>query len=405
MEWQLAKRPLVAAAYAVNIAVRGRRGLFGHKEHAGSAREIIRACIDDCWDGTHYRASPGYFRQFWTRDLSFSAPSLARLSPLHRERVIHSFDWAMRTWERRKSHVTTTIHFFDQPVDVFDYGVDCLPLMVAALHRIGADELLREHRSWLEGEIRHYMDEVVDPATGLVRSDRKYSAHRDTMVNRCNAFGNSMVALLAMTVVDLDWDIPEPMAPLALAPQSILLEHFWDERGFFRDSPGDTTPSGEGNIWPFWTGVITDPAVLRQALGTLEAHGFADPYPLKYEPIRKPEIEPLFVRTFMPDYQGATVWTSLGSMYLQLLQTILPAQAATERDRYVEWIERDGTFWEVIDDETGERYHSTLLTKSDESMLWSAIFLDLLEHPDEPPPIMRVAGPPPPEETREAVAA
>ena len=389
MEWQLLQRPLVAAAYAVNLAVRGRRGLLGHEEHAGTAAEIVRACIDDCWDGTHYRASPGYFRQFWTRDLSFTAPALARISPQHRQRVIASFAWALEVWERRESHVTTTIHFFDQPVDVFDYGVDCLPLMVAALHRIGADELLREHRSWLEGEIRHYMDEVVDPATGLVRSDRKYSAHRDTVVNRCNAFGNSMVALLAMTVVDLGWDIPDPMAPLALAPQSILLEHFWDERGFFRDSPGDTTPSGEGNIWPFWTGVITDPAVLRQALGTLESHGFAEPYPLKYEPIRKPDIEPLFVRTFMPDYQGATVWTSLGSMYLQLLHTILPEQAALERDRYIEWIERDGTFWEVIDDETRERYHSTPLTKSDESMLWSGIFLDLLEHPDGPPPVMR----------------
>ena len=240
-------------------------------------------------------------------------------------------------------------------MDVFDYGVDCLPLMVAALRRIGADEVLHEHRSWLEGEVRHYMDEVVDPATGLVRADRKYSAHRDTLVNRCNAFGNSMVALLAMTVVDLGWDIPEPMKPLALAPQSILLEHFWDARGFFRDAPGDDTPSGEGNVWPFWTGVITDPSVLRQALATLEDRGYAKPYPLKYEPMRRPQLEPWFVRTFMPDYQGATVWTSLGSMYMQLLHTIDPEQAQREMHRYVAWIERDGTFWEVIDDETGER--------------------------------------------------
>ena len=109
------------------------------------------------------------------------------------------------------------------------------------------------------------------PRPGMVRSDRKYSAHRDTVVNRCNAFGNSMVALLAMTLVDLGWDVPDPMKPLALAPQSILLDHFWDSRGFFRDSPGDTTPSGEGNIWPFWTGVITDPAVLRQALARLRS--------------------------------------------------------------------------------------------------------------------------------------
>jgi hypothetical protein len=233
------------------------------------------------------------------------------------------------------------------------------------------------------------MDEVVDPATGLVRADRKYSAHRDTLVNRCNAFGNSMVALLAMTVVDLGWDVPEPMKPLALAPQSILLEQFWDPRGFFRDAPGDNTPSGEGNVWPFWTGVITDPSVLRQALATLEDRGYARPFPLKYEPMRRPELEPWFVRTFMADYQGATVWTSLGSMYLQLLHTIDPEQAQREMNRYLAWIERDGTFWEVIDDETGERYSSTILTKSDESMLWSAIFLDLLEHPELPPATMR----------------
>lgn len=70
------------------------------------------------------------------------------------------------------------------------------------------------------------------------------------------------------------------------------------------------------------------------------------------------------------------------------------AQARLEMDRYRSWIERDGTFWEVIDDETGERYSSTLLTHSDEGMLWSAIFLDLLENPDQPPAIMRVSPPP-----------
>lgn len=386
MVWQLIERPLVVAAYALNLAVRTRRGLRRHRRHDGSAAAIIRACIDGCWDGTHYRASSGQFRQFWTRDLSFSAPALARLSLTHRERALRSMDWAIRTWQRRASHVTTTIHFFDQPVDVFDYGVDCLPLLLAAIRRIGADDLLEEHRPWLEAEARHYVDEVVEPRTGMVRSDRRYSAHRDTMVNRCNAFGNSMVALLAMTLVDLGWELPDQLGPLAIAPQSILLDRFWDPRGFFIDSPGD---SGEGNIWPFWTGVISDEAVLRTALTELEQRGYAKPYPLKYEVGRRPAQEPLFVRTFMPDYQGATVWTSLGSMYLQLLHSVDPEQAQVEINRYRTWIERDGTFWEVIDDETGQRYSSTILTHSDEGMLWSAIFLDLLENPDRPPATMR----------------
>ena len=404
MTWQPLQRPLIVAAYALNVVVRARRAIVRRRRRNGTATEIIRAGLEDCWDGTHYRASPGHFRQFWTRDLSFSAPALARLSPQHRERALASFDWAIRTWERRRSHITTTIHYFDQPVDVFDYGVDCLPLMLAALRRIGASDLLEEHRPWLEAEVRHFMAEVVDRETRMVRSDRKYSAHRDTVINRCNAFGNSMIALLAMTLVDLGWDVPKPMQPLATAPQSILLDHFWDERGFFVDTIGDDSPSGEGNIWPFWTGVITDDGILRKALGELEERGYADPYPLKYEVTRRPELEPWFVRTFMPDYQGATVWTSLGSMYLQLLHSFDPVQARVEMDRYVAWIERDGTFWEVIDDETGRAYKSNFLAPSDEGMLWSAIFLDLLENPGEPPAIMRVSPPPPVSEVVEAAS-
>ncbi len=389
MTWQLLERPLIAAAYAVNLGVRARRAIIGHKRHTGSPDQIIHDCIDDCWDGTHYRASPGYFRQFWTRDLCFSAPALARLSEAHRQRVLQSIDWAIGTWRRQDSHVTTTIHFFDQPVDVFDYGVDCLPLLLASLKRLEADALLVEHRSWLEDEVLHYLREVTHPTTGLVREDRSFSAHRDTLVNRCNAFGNSMVALLAMTLAELDWEVPAPIGRLSRDPEHILLEHFWDDRGFFVDRRGDERPSAEGNIWPFWTGVITDASILRTSLAILEKRGFADPYPLKYEVQRRPKQEPFFIRHVMPDYQGATVWTSLGSMYLQLLNAIDPVQASTEIERYLTWIARDGTFWEVIDDATGRPYRSTLLTQSDESMLWSSIFLDLLEHRDAPPSTMR----------------
>jgi hypothetical protein len=389
MAWQLFEHPLIAAAYALNLGVRARRGIIGPKRHKGDARQIIRGCIADCWDGTHYRASPGYFRQFWTRDLCFSASALARLSTAHRSKTLASLEWAIGIWRKRGSHVTTTIHFFDQPVDVFDYGVDCLPLLLAALHRLDAEELLGKHRRWLEREVAHYVNEVVDAQTGMVRADRKFSAHRDTLVNRCNAYGNSMVALLALTLDDLGWPIPEPMQRLATDPQRILMDSFWDKRGFFVDAPGDDQPSGEGNIWPFWTGVITDEAILRQALTMLEKRGYATPMPLKYEVNPRPDLEPFFVRHVMPDYQGATVWTSLGSMYLQLLKTIDPVQAAPEIQRYRQWIERDGPGWEVIDDQTGHEYDSTLFTQSDESMLWSAIFLDLLRHPSQPPATMR----------------
>ena len=386
--WQLIRRPGIALAYAMNLIVRARRGILGPRRHAGDARRIIRASIRECWNGRCLTASGGHFHQFWTRDLCFSSGALARLSESHRAAVLRSLEWAIHTWRRRDSHITTTIHYFDQPVDIFDYGVDCLPLLLAALRQLGGAPLLRQHRDWLMREVAHYVDEVVDTTTGLVRGDRTFSAHRDTMVNRCNAYGNSMVALLAKTLRALQWEVPSSLGQLAEEPARLLITEFWDERGYFVDERGDSRPSGEGNIWPFWTGVVTDPALLRQALAALESHGLADPLPLKYEATRRPESEPRIIRFLMPDYQGATVWTSLGSMYMRLQQSVDPATAQPAIDRYRDWIEREGVFWEVMDDETRRRYRSSFITQSDEGMLWSAIFLDLLEHPELPPPIL-----------------
>jgi len=386
--WQLIRRPGIALAYAMNLIVRVRRAVVGPRRYPGDARQIIRASIKRCWNGRCLTASGGHFHQFWTRDLCFSSVALARLSESHGAAVVRSIEWAIRTWRRRDSHITTTIHYFDQPVDIFDYGVDCLPLLLAALRRLDGAAVLEAHRDWLMGEVAHYVDQVVDPGSALVRSDRMYSAHRDTMVNRCNAFGNSMVALLAKTLRELGWEIPPSLEELSREPERLLMAEFWDERGYFVDERGDTRPSGEGNIWPFWTGVVTNPSVMRAALSALESHGLTDPLPLKYESTRRPESEPPLIRFLMPDYQGATVWTSLGSMYMRLRQSLDPALAQPAIDGYREWIEREGVFWEVMDDQTRERYWSSFVTQSDEGMLWSAIFLDLLEHPDLPPPIL-----------------
>ena len=72
-------------------------------------------------------------------------------------------------------------------------------------------------------------------------------------------------------------------------------------------------------------------------------------------------------------------------MYLQVLRTVDPVLAASETARYVEWIERDGTFWEVMN-ASGQNWVSPRwIMIGEESMLWSAIFLDALEHSDDAP--------------------
>ena len=369
--------PAMLAAYVHTVGIRLRRGVRGHTRHPGDAASIIRACIEACWNGRTFTASPGHFDVFWTRDLSFSAPSLVRLG--HGARVHASLAYALEVWTRRRSHITTTIHYFDRPGDVFAYGVDSLPLFLAALRAADATDLVERHRGWLEAEIGHFDERVVDRSTGLVRSDRTYSAHRDTVENRSNAYGNTMVALIAKTIAETGWFESPFERHFRRDYGRPLIERFW-VGDHFRDALADDTVSGEANVWPFFAGVIADRAMVAPALGYLDANGFCDPYPLRYETARRPEREVWMTRHLLPDYQGSTVWTSLGAIYLQLMGTVDPSRAATEIARYVEWIERDGTFWEVLDARGRPWTSPRWLTVSEESMLWSAIFLDVLEN-------------------------
>jgi hypothetical protein len=375
--------PAILAEYAQNARIRLRRQRRGHTRRGTDAASIIRSGIDATWNGRSFTASPGHFHNFWVRDMAFSSTSLAQTSPEDLARLHASLAWALGVWERRGSHVTTTIHAWEMPADVYDYGVDSLPLLVAALRAADATDLVLRHRAWLEAEVIHFFATVVDPATGLVRSDRKFSAHRDTVTNRSNAYGNSMVALLARTLAETGWTA-NPMEPYFEGDYGrLLMEHFWDG-DHFRDALGEDRSSGEANVWPFWTGVVQDPDAMAAAFSYLQREGYCDPYPLRYEVTRRPELEVWLTRHLLPDYQGSTVWTSIGAMYLQLLREVDPARAEADIERYREWIERDGTYWEVMNGDGTCWVSPRWVLIGEEAMLWGAIFLDILQRPEGP---------------------
>lgn len=453
---EVAIRPFIhPAVIAMGLHVasaRVRRAVGGHRRYPGTAEEILRAGLEDCWSGEHLTASPGTYRQFWTRDTGFAAPSLVRLGDPWPDRLLSSLAWAMGVWRRRGSHVTTTINpLLRWPVDIFDYGVDSLPLLLSSLQALvagggatgeGAAALAHEHRAWIASEVEHFVAEVVDPSTGLVRSDRHFSAHRDTFKNGSTAYANTMVAVLARTVAETDWGpdllsqhfapeapggpqggasaINPPLAmpvagirteasglPAARIPPTriseggggraagvserdggpaastidwglLLRRHFWvGDR--FRDRLGSDETSGEANVWPFFAGLIDDREMLAAGLGSLQREGYTAPYPLRFDATHRVDRLVPAYRLWSADYQTTTSWTSLGSIYLSLLRKLQPETAARELDRMRALIERDGTFWEVLD-ASGEPWRSrSRLSVSDVSMLWGAILLELLE--------------------------
>ncbi len=395
MSKRLWLHPAILAEYAHNAGVRVRRARRGHRRLPGTAAEIIAAGIERDWNGRSLTASPGHFANFWVRDMCFSAVALARGDEIWADRLRASLAWALAIWERRGSHITTTIHAWDRPVDVYDYGLDSLPLLLAALRAAGAGDLVLAHRRWLRREVAHFADRVVDPATGLVRTDRTFSAHRDTVTNRSNAYGNAMVALLAKTLDETGWlDSPFGHHFPGRDWGHLLRTHFWDG-DHYRDSIGELRSSGEANIWPFWTGVEESRDMLGRAFAYLRREGYTSPYPLRYEVTRRPELEVWLTRHLLPDYQGSTVWTSIGAIYLSLLREVEPDLAIEEIARYVAWIERDGTYWEVLDPRTGTCWVSPRkVLIGEESMLWGVIFLDLLrDHGRAPARLSPVAEP------------
>jgi hypothetical protein len=380
--------PAVIGMGARVAGVRAQRAVRGHRRFGGSAEEVLRAGLEACWTGELLTASPGTYRHFWTRDLGFAAPALMRLGAPWPDRLRSSLAWALDAWRRRDSHVTTTINpRFRWPVDVFDYGVDSLPWLVASLRAAGrpGEALARENAGWLAAEVEHYVERVVDPESGLVRSDRHLSAHRDTFRSGSTAYGNAMVAMLGRDIAETGWG-PDVLsrdfrADGALDWSLQLRRHFWSGDRF-RDRIGADPTSGEANVWPFHLGLVNDRAMLAAALETLRREGYATPYPLKFEIDHRRDGQLLAFRLWSSDYQTTTSWTSLGSIYLSLLWQVDPDAARAEIGRLRDLIERDGTLWEVLDSHGRPWRSASRLSTSDSAMLWGAIVLDLLTNKD-----------------------
>jgi hypothetical protein len=338
---------------------------------------VARACIEAAWAGDHFTASGGHFRQFWTRDLGFSTVPLIRTG--YGDRVLASLTWALDAWSRA-GRVTTTIFPGRRPRDVYTLGIDSLPLLVHALRALRVDQadavdaLVARHRPWLEPETRRYARAVLDPQTGRVRRDRRFSSHRDTVLTDDNAYANAMVVALDAGLRDAGW-FPSPIPDGA---RDRFVAAFW--RGDrFVDTPDGDEVTGDGTVFPFWIGAVDDGLGLAPALAAARAAGLADPLPLRYSARYVPAAEDPVQRWFVPDYQGTAIWTSLGAIYLQLLDRVDPAAVEAPLAAYERLVETSGTVWEVLLDDLRPYRGRLGIFRADEAMLWGAILLELLE--------------------------
>lgn len=365
--------PFDVVLLGAGLKVAGRsilRSLFGWKRYPGSAEAVCEAVIDDCWTGEFFAGSAGHFSQFWTRDLAMCTPALCALG--FRERVVRSWAWALERFDRA-GRITTTIFAGRFPRDVYAYGCDSLPFLLFGLKAAGAEQLVHRYRALISREVARYYNRVCDPQLGMARTDGYFSGPRDCMTGRSTTFANTCVAALSRLLDDYP-GLANPFRDLNV-PRAMLKQLWMGD--YFRDSLCRDLPSGDGNIWPFFFDVFTDPEMKRRAFATLEARGFTSPVPLRYFERRLPESELPVPRMFTPNYQGDPSWSQLGPVYLGLLKTVDEPLMQRHRAAVAALIERDGNYLEVYTTQ-GKPYRGRgPFYYADEGMIWASMFLAL----------------------------
>ncbi len=349
------------------------RGVRGHKRYPGNSRDIARAIVRDCWNGTYIQGSAGHFHQFWVRDLGMCTPAFQRMGMAHE--VHRSLAWALDVYERA-GRVTTSIFPGSRAVDIYVYGSDSVPFLMYALRTNEAYDLIDRYRSFLQKEVNRFYKLLLDPKTGLVTRKKTFAEPKDCMKKRSSVFSNAMLAFLAQELESIGgFSIPFDHRGFELK----LRREFWRGDHFIDDLSGEEIISGDANTWPFWLGVVKNEAMLKSALAALESEGLTRPFPLRYFSRRLPHREHFYPRLFTPNYQGDTIWSQVGMVCIDLLARVDRIRALEHLHAYSELIERQGNFLEVYHSD-GRPYTGRFgLYRADEGMIWAAMYLDLAE--------------------------
>jgi hypothetical protein len=332
--------------------------LSGFKRYDGDSKDICDRIIRACWNGRYFQASAGHFSGFWTRDFGWCADSLVKLGC--RKECVQTLAYALERFSKA-GRITTTIAPNGVPFDFPRFSPDSLPFLVRALNASGAHELVKERRAFLRRQVRNYAATVLD--RNLVR-DAKFSSMKDGVFRHRSAYDTAMVGMLAkeLDTAGIAHSFPDM--------GKTLREHYWTGRYFLDDLSGKTHIAGDAQVFPFWTGVIQDAAMMKTAFASLHNVGLDTPFPLKYTAKPLP-ANVISQRVFVPNYEGNTIWAHMGLLYIHLLREVNPALAQKHVEAYKKQVEQYGTFLELYEPH-GKKPYRSLFYAADEGMLWAA---------------------------------
>lgn len=283
------------------------------------------------------------------------------------DRIHQTWTWALERFARA-GRITTTILRDGTAAELPAQSHDALPWTIRALRTLNDRDLVNRYRPFLETIVKQFAEDVVETATGIMR--RALLGIRDAVRYRASAYNITMLAMLSD---DLDaLGLTNPFR--AVRYDRILVDRYWTGTHFRADLFGDHF-SSEANLFPFWCGVIDDRGMWERVVKTIRELQLTNPFPIRYAPERRMFPVLWHAALFLPNYQGTTVWTWLGAIYLQLcrrFKTIVPE----EERAFQQMIVRFRTFPELLS--PNGSWYRTLFYTADDGMIWAALALTVI---------------------------
>lgn len=349
---------------AINIFAQSlKRHIIGFdKIYERSAEQVVCRIISRCWNGRYFQASTGHFNCFYMRDFGLSTPALAARG--YKDECEKTLKYALQRF-RANNRITTTIEG-RKARDYFDLAPDSLAFLLQSLRIINNRELVSEYAQFIESEAARYARAIAGP-DGLVKPNMYFSSMRDCTRRSSSCYDNVMLAVASRELHRL-----KLRNPFDYKYKDLIRDHFFN-RSYFKDELGKDLIGGDANIMPFFMGLYDNQKMLKSCIEAIQEAGLDKPFPLKYSAVRVRRSELLHARLFVPNYQGDTIWSSLGLIYMNLLREIDKEEYMKVRAMYTLLINHHKTLPEIFTQRGG--IYSTAFYHSDEGMLWSALFL------------------------------
>lgn len=239
--------------------------------------------------------------------------------------------------------------------------------------REAATQLLDEYKLPLQRHYYTFMDDVIDPQTGLVKKNILLSGTKDIAMRQSAFYDNVMVWKTTQLAQKLGI-IPEDQQYVDALKQTILDTYWQPEMGCFLEDQSDEAVAQQyySSDWliVLMTGFL-DPYNPKElpyfegCVNYIQANGIDHPFGLKYQQQMRNWRLYRLVRIGAPEYGSTAIWSNWGMEYAKLLGMMYQVtgdrkyldKAQQEMSWYTDKIIEYGCYPEVYD-ERGMMYEN-----------------------------------------------